>query len=111
MGCDYSLSVLHVKAKRVAAFVEWVSCGSGRGGGPPSVGVDDSQSLALGRRVRRLLGELCPCAWQTLREALEAVLGSGYTPGVIFAIQTKARTHRKARTKARKHEFMGRART
>ena len=46
--------VLHVRAKRVAAFVEWVSCGSTRGGGPPSVSVNDSQSLALGKSLRKL---------------------------------------------------------
>ena len=40
------------------------------------------------RRDRKLLGELCRCAWQTLREYVEAVLGPGYTVGAIFAIQT-----------------------
>ena len=40
------------------------------------------------RRDRKLLGELCRCAWQTLREYLEATLGPGYAPGAIFAIQT-----------------------
>ena len=57
------------------------------------------------RRDRKLLGELCRCAWQSLREYLKAVLGPGYTPGVIFAIQTKARKHEstKVRTKARIH--------
>ena len=45
--------VLHVRAKRTAAFVEWVSCGSVRGDGPLSVGVNDSQSLALGQKFRK----------------------------------------------------------
>ncbi len=40
------------------------------------------------RRDRKLLGELCRCAGQTLREYLEAALGPGYTPGASFAIQT-----------------------
>lgn len=40
------------------------------------------------RRDRRLLGELCRCAWQSFREYVQASVGPSYIPGAIFAIQT-----------------------
>ncbi len=88
MGCDYSLSVLHVKAKRIVAFVEWATV-------EVLEEVDYRQLVwtipkalrSACHRDRKLLGERCRCAWQTLRESLEAVLGPGYTVGVICALQ------------------------
>jgi hypothetical protein len=77
------------QAKRVAAFVEWVT-------EEILEPVDHRQYVwtiprALRptfRRDRRLLGELSRCAWKTLREYAQACLSSGSAPGAIVAIQT-----------------------
>ncbi|MGH9338628.1 MAG: IS91 family transposase [Acidobacteriota bacterium] len=77
------------QAKRVAAFVEWVT-------EEVLEPVDHRQLVwtipkvlrATFRRDRRLLGELSRCAWKSLREYSEADLGTGVVPGAIFAIQS-----------------------
>jgi hypothetical protein len=77
------------QAKRVAAFVEWVST--------EILEVVDHRQYVWTipkvlrptfRRQRRLLGELVRCAWKSLREYTKAQLGTDATCGAIFAIQS-----------------------
>lgn len=77
------------QAKRVAAFVEWVT-------EEILEPVDHRQYVwtiprvlrPTFRRDRRLLGELSRCAWKTLREYTQARLSPESVPGAILAIQT-----------------------
>lgn len=77
------------QAKRVAAFVEWVT-------EEVLQPIDHRQYVwtipkmlrAAFRRDRRLLGELSRCAWRSLREYYEADLGTGTVPGAVFALQS-----------------------
>lgn len=77
------------QAKRVAAFVEWVTQ-------EILEPVDHRQYVwtiprvlrLTFRRNRRLLGELARCAWKSLREYSAARLGSEKVPGAIVAIQS-----------------------
>ncbi len=77
------------QAKRVAAFVEWVT--------QEILEPIDHRQLVWTipkvlrptfRRDRRLLGELARCAWKTLREYAQAKISSEAVPGAIVAIQT-----------------------
>ena len=77
------------QAKRVAAFVEWVT-------EEVLEAVDHRQYVWTIPRVlrpafrkdRKLLGTLSRCAWISLRQYAEAVLGEGFVPGAVVAIQT-----------------------
>ena len=77
------------QAKRVAAFVEWVT-------DEVLEPVDHRQYVwsiprvlrPAFRRDRRLLGDLARCAWKTLRQYFQAALGKESVPGAIVAIQS-----------------------
>ena len=77
------------QAKRVAAFVEWVT-------EEVLESVDHRQYVWTIPRVlrpafrkdRKLLGALSRCAWTSLRQYTEATLGKGSVPGAVVAIQT-----------------------
>ncbi len=40
------------------------------------------------RKDRKLLGTLSRCAWISLRQYAQALLGEGFVPGAVVAIQT-----------------------
>ena len=77
------------QAKRVAAFVEWVT-------EEVLEAVNHRQYVwtiprvlrPAFRRDRRLLGDLARCAWKTLRQYFQAALGKESVPGAIVAIQS-----------------------
>lgn len=77
------------QAKRVAAFVEWLT-------EEVLEAVDHRQYVWTIPRVlrpafrkdRQLLGRLSRCAWISLRQYAEATLGEGFVPGAVVAIQT-----------------------
>ncbi len=77
------------QAKRVAAFVEWVT-------EEVLEAVDHRQYVWTIPRVlrpafrkdRRLLGRLSRCAWISLRQYAQEALGDGFVPGAVVAIQT-----------------------
>ena len=77
------------QAKRVAAFVEWVT-------EEVLEAVDHRQYVWTIPRVlrpafrkdRQLLGRLSRCAWSSLRPYAEATLGEGFAPAAVVAIQT-----------------------
>ena len=77
------------QVKRVAVFVEWVTR-------EILELVDHRQYVwtipkvlrPTFRRDRHLLGELARCAWRSLRQYFQAVLGAQSVPGAILAIQT-----------------------
>ena len=77
------------QAKRVAAFVEWVT-------GEVLEPVPHRQLVwtipkvlrPAFRRDRKLLGELSRCAWRSLCLYLQHALGSDTVPAAVLAIQT-----------------------
>lgn len=81
------------QAKRVAAFVEWVT-------EEVLEAVDHRQYVwtvprALRpafRKDRQLLGRLSRCAWISLCQYAEATLGEGFVPGAVVAIQSYGNT-------------------